>query len=146
MVNAAVRRSDIIFAEAEEKKRRTENEGEETTPAAEATMTGGFSGSGGPSLPTPGTLPRPIRPGEQVPIRPSEEFRGRKRAADEPPDDPRATNADTPEVEVIAGTKRQADTSVADIAPQSGDGVDVAAMVIAHSEEAGDELISEKVG
>ena len=36
-INAAVRRSDIIFAEAEEKRRRTENDGEETTPAAEAT-------------------------------------------------------------------------------------------------------------
>ena len=65
--NAAVRRSDFIFAEAEEKTRKTENDGEETTPAAEATLTGGSSGSGGPSSnPVPRTLLRPIRPGEQV--------------------------------------------------------------------------------
>ena len=32
-INAAVRRSDIIFAAAEEKKRRTENEDEEVIPA-----------------------------------------------------------------------------------------------------------------
>jgi hypothetical protein len=70
----------------------------------------------------------------------------RKRPADAPPADPRATNTDTPEVEVITGTKRQADTSVADIDPQSGDGADVAALVIAHSAEDNDELTAEKVG
>ena len=46
-VNAAVRRSDIIYAEGEEKKRRTEVEG---TAAEEATLTGGSSGSAGPAV------------------------------------------------------------------------------------------------
>ena len=48
-VNAAVRRSDIMFAEVEEKKRRTEAEGAEVRRAVEATRAGGSSGSGGPS-------------------------------------------------------------------------------------------------
>ena len=44
------------------------------------------------------------------------------------------------------GTKRQAETSVADIDPQSGDGVDVAAPVFAPSAEVGDSLTADKVG
>ena len=46
-VNAAVRRSDIISAEAEEKKRRMEVEG---TAAEEATLTDGSAVSAGPAV------------------------------------------------------------------------------------------------
>ena len=58
-VQGAVRRSDIIFAEAEEKKRRTEEE--QAPEAAEATLTGGSSGSAGPttaSAPAPSSRKR----------------------------------------------------------------------------------------
>ena len=116
-VNAAVRRSDIIFAEAEEKKRRTEAEGAEVRPAVEATLTGGSSGSGGP------TIAPPIAPAS------------RKRRSDvdiEEIDPAAGESASSPSVIVeTTGTKWQADTSVADIDPQSGDGTDVAALVFA---------------
>jgi hypothetical protein len=66
----------------------------------------------------PRILPRPIRPGEQVTPPVGSEAREqliararqmRKRAADAPPDDPRTTNTDTPEVEPPRGSKRQAE-------------------------------------
>ena len=125
-VNAAVRRSDIIFAEAEEKKRRTEAEGAEVRPAVEATLTGGSSGSGGPSTAPPiASAARKRRPEVDI-----EEI------------DPAAgESASSPSVIVeTTGTKRQADTSVADIDPQSGDGADVAALVFAPSAEVGASL------
>ena len=113
-VNAAVRRSDIIFAEAEEKKRRTEVEG---TAAEEATLTGGSSRSAGPA------------------VEPQATPASRKRRADVTIEeiDPAAGGAASgPNVVVeTTGTKRQAETSVADIDPQSGDGADVAALVFA---------------
>ena len=60
--------------------------------------------------PAPRTLPRPIRPGEQVtpPVgstaktaleERARQLRGQKRSADVPPDDPRTTNTDMSEVE-----------------------------------------------
>ena len=131
-VNAAVRLSDIRFAEAEGKKRRTEAEGAEARPAAEATLTGGSSGSGGPSIAPPTATA------------------SRKRRADvdiEEIDPAAGESASSPSVIFEnTGTKRQADTSVADIDPKSGDGADVAAMVFAPPAEVGDVLTAEKVG
>ena len=118
-VNAAVRHSDIIFAEAEEKKRRTEAEGAKARPAAEATLTGGSSGSGRPSI------ARPIATAS----------RKRRSNVDIEEIDPAVgESASSPGVIVeTTGTNRQADTSVADINPQSGDGADLAALVFAPS-------------
>ena len=45
-----------------------------------------------------------------------------------------------------SGTRRQADTTVADIDPQGGDGSDVAALVIAAPAEVGDPLAAGVVG
>ena len=97
-VNAAVRRSDIIFAEAEEKKRRTEVEG---TAAEDATLMVGFSGSAGPVV-APQAAPA-----------------SRKRRADvtiEEIDPAAGDAASSPNVVVeTTGKKRQAEKSVADI-------------------------------
>ena len=65
-VNAAVRRSDIIFAEAEEKKRRTGT--------VESTVEGGAAGD----TQMPGTSSRVARE--------PQEARGTKRGAEEQPE------------------------------------------------------------
>jgi len=71
--------------------------------------------------PVRATLPPPIRPGESVTPptgqanrarllqRMAERTQGQKRAADTAPDDPRATNTDTPEVEPPRASKRPAE-------------------------------------
>ena len=113
--HCAPQRSDIIFAEAKEKKQKTENEREELIPAVEAPLTGGSSGSEGPSTVPPAAMT------------------SRKRRADVEIADIDASAGDaaaSPSVITEStGTKRQADTSVRDIDPQSGDGADVAALV-----------------
>ena len=107
-INAGVRRSDILIAEAEEKKRKIENENEDVIPAIEATtLTGGSSGSGGP-----------------LSVHPVAAASRKRRAEVEVADiDPSAGDAAASPSVVVenTGTKRQADTSVADIDPQSGD-------------------------
>ena len=100
---AVVRRSDIIFAEAEEKKRRLEGSIE---PATEATLTGGSSRSGGPE---------PVASRKRGPEVDIQEI------------DPAAGGAaDTPETVVEhTGTKRQSDTDISEIDPRAGDGTDI---------------------
>ena len=103
---AVVRRSDIIFAEAEEKKRKTE---ENIEPAVEAELTGGSSGSGGPEA--------------------AAAVASRKRSAevDIREIDPAAgDSADTPEtVTERTGTKRRSDIEISEIDPRAGDGTDI---------------------
>ena len=113
-VNAAVRRSDLIFAEADEKKIRTQ--GNEPPPAVEATLTGGSSASG-------------AAPAASSTVAHAGSSTSRKTAAETAIEDidPIAGDAaDTPSVTVEkTGVKRQADATVADIDPRSGDGTDM---------------------
>ena len=84
----------------------------------EATLTGGSSGSAGPSTASaPASASRKRRPEVDI-----EDI------------DPNAgADASSPSVVVEApGTKSQAERSVADIDPQSGDGTDIANLVFAH--------------
>ena len=127
-MNAAVRRSDIIFAEAEEKKRRTKTEG---VAAEEAILTGGSSGSAGPAAaPQIAPASRKRRPDVDI-----EEI-----------DSSAGDAASSPSVVVeTTGTKRQAEKSVADIDPQSGDRADVAALMFAALAEVGGSLAAGEV-
>ena len=101
--HAVVRRSDIIFAEAEEKKRKIDDTVE---PAGEATLTGGSSGSG------TSTQAVSRKRGPETDIREI---------------DPAAGDAaDAPETIVErTGTKRQSETDISEIDPRAGDGTDI---------------------
>ena len=114
LVHAVVRRSDIIFAENEEKKRRTSDEPQV---AEEATLTGGSLGSGGP-VQSPAAESAGSDQTTSRKRRPSIDIRDL---------DPNAgDDADRPAVvEERESRKRQAETAVSDIDPQAGDGADI---------------------
>ena len=114
LVQATVRRSDIIFAENEEKKRRTSAEPQV---AEETALTGGSMGSG-TSAPSPAAVSAGSDGAASRKRRPSVDIRDL---------DPNAGDtADAPTVvEERTGTKRQAETAISDIDPRAGDGADI---------------------
>ena len=114
IIEATMRRSDAIFAETEEKKRKTDGGDQDRAPAAESAARPSSSSAPSSSAAVPSRLSAALS-------------RKRRPEVDTEDLDPRAGgDAHIPEVVIeTSGTKRRADRAVADIDPSAGDGTDV---------------------